>query len=111
MIKVCDSMMGSGKSSAAINHMNDHPDRRFIYITPYIEETQRIAAACPALNFVEPSNTSPRFKFSKLYIPRSSWPTGATLPRRTPRSNCIRMRCWRVFVLAAIRLSVMRRSM
>ena len=66
MIKVCDSMMGSGKSSAAINHMNDHPDQRFIYITPYIEETQRIAAACPALNFVEPSNTSPRFKFSKL---------------------------------------------
>lgn len=66
MIKVCDSMMGSGKSSAAINYMNDHPDQRFIYITPYIEETQRIAAACPALNFVEPSNTSPRFKFSKL---------------------------------------------
>ena len=26
MIKVCDAIMGSGKSSAAITYMNEHPD-------------------------------------------------------------------------------------
>ena len=54
MIYVCDAIMGSGKSSAAIAYMNSHPDRRFIYITPYLEEAKRIKEHCPALNFVEP---------------------------------------------------------
>lgn len=38
MIKVCDAIMGSGKSSAAINYMNEHPDKKFIYITPYLNK-------------------------------------------------------------------------
>lgn len=66
MIKVCDSMMGSGKSSAAINYMNDHPDQRFLYITPYVEEAERIAEACAELDFVTPSNKNPQHRFSKL---------------------------------------------
>ncbi len=33
-IKVCDAIMGSGKSSAAISYMNEHPNQKFIYITP-----------------------------------------------------------------------------
>lgn len=53
--------MGSGKSSAAIAYMNAHPQCKFIYITPYIAETQRIAAACPSLDFVEPSGELPEF--------------------------------------------------
>lgn len=46
--------MGSGKSSGIINYMNDHPDGKYIYITPYLEEARRIKDGCPALNFVEP---------------------------------------------------------
>lgn len=42
MIKVCDAIMGSGKSSAAITYMNEHPDDKFIYITPYLNEVKRI---------------------------------------------------------------------
>ena len=57
--------MGSGKSTAAINYMNDHPDQRFIYITPYLEEAQRIKDGCPNLHFVAPSNKIPDFNFSK----------------------------------------------
>lgn len=66
MFKVCDSMMGSGKSSAVINHMKDHPNQRFVYITPYIEEADRIAAACPELRFVTPSNKLRQYGYSKL---------------------------------------------
>ena len=56
MIRVCDAIMSSGKSSACINYMNEHPDRKFIYITPYLSEAARIQKACPALNFVEPED-------------------------------------------------------
>ena len=56
MIRVCDAIMGTGKSSAAITYMNEHKDERFIYITPYLDEAARIKAGCPEMHFVEPSN-------------------------------------------------------
>ena len=54
MIYVADAIMGSGKTSAAINFMNSHPDRKYLYVTPYIDETSRILSACPSLNFIAP---------------------------------------------------------
>lgn len=54
-VKVCDAAMGYGKSSSAITYMNEHPDMRWIYITPYLDECKRIKKACPKLRFVEPS--------------------------------------------------------
>lgn len=45
-ITVVDARMGRGKSSAAIRYMNDHPDRRFLYVTPYLKEVDRICEAC-----------------------------------------------------------------
>ena len=65
MIKVCDAIMGTGKSSAAISYMNSHPDDKFIYITPYLDEANRIKSGCPALHFVEPSNKISRYHFKK----------------------------------------------
>lgn len=65
-IKVCDAIMGSGKSSAAINYMNTHPTQKFIYITPYLEEAVRIRNSCPELHFKEPSNKIPEFDFRKF---------------------------------------------
>lgn len=54
MVKVCDAIMGTGKSSAAITYMNEHPEKKFIYITPYLEEATRIATSCARLHFFEP---------------------------------------------------------
>ena len=54
MIKVCDAIMGQGKSSSAITYMNEHADQKFIYITPYLEEAKRIKDNCPELCFIEP---------------------------------------------------------
>lgn len=65
MIRVCDAIMGSGKSSAAITYMNEHSDERFVYITPYIDEAARIKACCPALRFVEPSDHIAEYGFTK----------------------------------------------
>lgn len=53
-IHVCDAIMGSGKSQAAIAYMNSHQDECFMYIAPYLEECDRIRNACPDLDFYEP---------------------------------------------------------
>lgn len=65
MIKVCDAIMGAGKSSAAITYMNEHQGEKFIYITPYLEEAERIKKNCPGMGFVEPSNKLKEFNFRK----------------------------------------------
>lgn len=62
---VCDAIMGSGKSTAVIHHMNSNPDARYIYITPFLEEASRIKHACEPLKFVEPSDKLPEYDFNK----------------------------------------------
>ena len=55
MIYVIDEMMGRGKTSAMINHINNSPDdKRFLFITPYLGEVTRIKKACAAKRFYEP---------------------------------------------------------
>ncbi len=65
MIKVCDAIMGTGKSQAVINFMNSNPSKKFIYISPYLNEATRIRDSCPELHFKEPSKTNPQYHFSK----------------------------------------------
>lgn len=65
MIQVCDAIMGTGKSSAAITYMNEHKHEKFIYITPYLEEAERIKKSCPGMMFVEPSSKIPKYHFKK----------------------------------------------
>ena len=55
MIKIIDSIMGSGKTTWAISYMNAHPEERFLYVTPYLAEAERIQTACPTLDFMLPS--------------------------------------------------------
>lgn len=56
-IYVVDSMMGTGKTSAAINYINQSDeDTRFLYITPYLSEVERIISSCPGKKFKQPSN-------------------------------------------------------
>lgn len=65
MVKVCDAIMGAGKSQSAITYMNTHSDEKFIYITPYLDEAARIRRECPALNFIEPSSKISEYNFKK----------------------------------------------
>ncbi len=55
-VYIVDSMMGSGKTSAAIKMMRESSPRvKYLFITPYIKEIKRIIAQCPEKNFREPS--------------------------------------------------------
>lgn len=65
MIKVCDAIMGTGKSQSAIAYMNERLNDKFIYITPYLDEADRIKKGCPKLKFVEPSNNLKEYDFKK----------------------------------------------
>jgi len=66
MIYVCDAIMGSGKSTAIINYMNSHPEGRYLYISPYLDEAKRIKDNCPTLHFVEPRNDLEEYGNRKL---------------------------------------------
>ena len=53
-IKVVDARMGRGKSTAAIRYMEEHKrEQRFLYITPYLTEVERICQWC---DFDEPKD-------------------------------------------------------
>ena len=65
MVNVCDAIMGTGKTSAAIAYMNEHKNDKFIYITPYLDEAARIKQSCPDLHFVEPSNQIRHYRNQK----------------------------------------------
>lgn len=51
-VTVVDARMGRGKTSAAIRYMKENcSDRRFIFVTPYLSEVERICESC---GFEEP---------------------------------------------------------
>lgn len=53
-VTVVDARMGRGKSSAAIRYMNQHKGtKRFLYVTPYLDEVGRICECC---NFDQPDS-------------------------------------------------------
>lgn len=55
LITIIDAPMGSGKTQAAINYINSSPgNKHFVYITPYLDEVDRIIAECPSKRFVKP---------------------------------------------------------
>lgn len=53
---IVDCIMGSGKSSAAINYINgSQPDQKFLVITPYLDEIKRYKQMCNKKHFKEPT--------------------------------------------------------
>ena len=59
MVRVIDAIMGTGKSTAAINYINEHCEhKRFMYVTEYLPEASRIAQACPQANMQEPDENT-----------------------------------------------------
>jgi hypothetical protein len=46
--------MGTGKTESAITMMNEGVDEKYIFITPYLEEVDRIKASCSIRKFYSP---------------------------------------------------------
>ncbi|MDF2802647.1 MAG: hypothetical protein K0S61_2550 [Anaerocolumna sp.] len=58
-ITVIDSIMGTGKTSYSIQMMKEAPEvQKFIFITPFLDEVERIKLALPERNFKEPSKSN-----------------------------------------------------
>ena len=55
-LNVIDSIMGSGKTSWAIDKMNDDDENNYIYITPFLSEVERIKTSVTTKKFYEPKN-------------------------------------------------------
>jgi hypothetical protein len=54
-VKVIDSMMGTGKTSYAIQLMQEaQMNQKFIYVTPFLDEVQRIKSEVSNRDFKEP---------------------------------------------------------
>lgn len=54
-INVIDSIMGSGKTTWAINEIKSHPENNYIYITPYLDELKRMKESVkPEILMYEP---------------------------------------------------------
>ncbi|MCB5235890.1 hypothetical protein [Niallia circulans] len=65
-INVIDSIMGSGKTSWAIQYMNEaNSDKNFIFITPLLSEVQRVKESVTSRKFIAPENEG-KGKFDNL---------------------------------------------
>lgn len=54
-LKVVDAGCGVGKTTAMINYINESDDnQKFLYITPFLTEVDRIKKSCKSKNFIEP---------------------------------------------------------
>lgn len=64
---VVDSVMGSGKTSSAINYINSMPsENHFIYVAPYLSEVERIYNSCSSKDVQKPFYREGR-KLNGLY--------------------------------------------
>lgn len=67
MITIIDSPCGAGKTMWALKHMNESGGgERFIFITPFLSECERVINSCPSLCFVQPTNWIDGTKMSGL---------------------------------------------
>lgn len=54
VIKVCDAICGAGKTQSCISMMNEQTDKKFIFVTPYLTEVERIKKDCSSRKFFSP---------------------------------------------------------
>lgn len=68
-VKVLDVIMGGGKTSAMINYINSHKgNERFIFVTPYLNEVQRIIDGCPDKRFCQPKAGATKLRSLKILL-------------------------------------------
>ncbi|MDM0660092.1 hypothetical protein QTH47_13285 [Clostridium perfringens] len=66
-VKIVDSIPGSGKTSAIINKINESSkEDKYIYITPFLTEVERVKKSCKNKKFKEPKFNKYGNKFDNL---------------------------------------------
>lgn len=64
MVKIIDSVMGSGKTTFMINYMKDNPEKKFFVVTPFISEIERITEE---VTFLKSPTDKKDTKYQDLY--------------------------------------------
>ena len=68
-VKIVDMIMGSGKTSSAINYINSMPDdERVMFITPYEQERDRILESCKQKKMRQPKKMGTKLTGIKFLI-------------------------------------------
>lgn len=65
IVKVCDALCGAGKTQSCIRMMNSDTEHKYIFITPYLDEVERIKRDCSIRHFVSPERNF-KNQYSKL---------------------------------------------
>jgi hypothetical protein len=56
-VTVIDSVMGSGKTTWAMEYMEKAPaEKRFVFITPFLDQVERVVNGVKSRQFIEPDN-------------------------------------------------------
>lgn len=55
-VNIVDAPCGEGKTQAAINYINESKDDKFLYITPFLTEVDRIKKSCVNKKFKDPKS-------------------------------------------------------
>ena len=55
-IKVIDSPMGAGKTSYLIQMIKRNTENKYMFITPFLDEVDRIITTCKENKFLQPTN-------------------------------------------------------
>lgn len=72
-VKVIDAVCSSGKTTSIINYINSScNEEKFIYITPFLTEVQRIKECCKDKNFFEPKKMGTKLEGIKQLIKRGN---------------------------------------
>ena len=61
VIKIIDDIMGSGKSTWAINHINQNPDKKFLCIVPLLSECERFKEKTD-IDIIDPEKWGSKWK-------------------------------------------------
>lgn len=67
MIKIVDDIMGSGKSTWAINFINRNPDKKFLCVVPLLDECERYKENTN-IDIVDPKNWGTKWKHFKHLV-------------------------------------------
>lgn len=66
-VNIVDAIMGAGKTSAIINHINNSDEtEKFLIITPFLDEIERYKKYCGSKNFKTPRNVKANGRRNKL---------------------------------------------
>lgn len=66
-INIVDAGCGIGKTTALINKMNDDlTEQKYLFVTPFLSEVERIKKACPNKHFIDPQEGQNKNKLLDL---------------------------------------------